>query len=267
MKRFLDLLKNWLRPRHVNWRFLPLCMLMVISITPVAKASVADIISLLRTITSTIQNSIGSVLNEINTIESEANNFRQRIIYPVDVINAAKAFVLTTEGRYRGLFFQVRTLPLNSASLVNPAQFEATLRGAGGGAMATLQSQYKQIYMQVPAPTAASAQQRDMMDMADASSLAALKSAVIGDQASGRMLSFADTLTAETGISAPGSAPMLALEAQIANLQNQAYLAKMLAADLRAEATNLAHRNALLKQSAANTRNLWLQMQQVVSHP
>ena len=266
MKRFLDLLMK-LRPRRNHLRFLPVCMLMVLLVAPQAKAGVADIISLLRTITSTLQDSIGSVLTKINTIQVEANNFRQRIIYPLDVINAAKAFVLTIEGRYRGIFLEIRTLPLNSATLANPAQFEATLRSAGSNAMASLQTQYTQVYTQLPPPQAASPQQRDMMDMDDASALASLKTAVIADQASGRMLTFADKLATETGSSAPGSAPMVALQAQIVNLENQAYLAKMLAADLRAEATKLAHGNALRKQSATNTRNLMLQMQQVVSHP
>jgi len=89
----------------------------------------------------------------------------------------------------------------------------------------------------------------------------------VADQASGRLLTLADTLETQTGNSAPGSAPMLAVQAQIANLENQAYLAKMLAADLRTEATKLAHGNAILKQSAENARNLRLQMQQVVSQP
>ena len=40
-------------------------------------------------------------------------------------------------------------------------------------------------------------------------------------------------------------------------------MAKMLAAELRQEAAKLAHQNTLLKQSAAATRNLQNQIQQV----
>jgi len=51
-------------------------------------------------------------------------------------------------------------------------------------------------------------------------------------------------------------APIISAGAQLANLQCQAYLAKMLAAELRLEAAKLAHENTLLKQSAASTRSL-----------
>ena len=60
---------------------------------------------------------------------------------------------------------------------------------------------------------------------------------------------------------------MLSTQAQVANLETQAYLAKVLASELRQEAAKLAHQNTLLKQSATSTRNLQNQMQQVLSHP
>jgi hypothetical protein len=44
---------------------------------------------------------------------------------------------------------------------------------------------------------------------------------------------------------------MLATQAQVASLESQAYLAKVLASELRQEAAKLAHQNTLLKQSAA----------------
>jgi hypothetical protein len=60
---------------------------------------------------------------------------------------------------------------------------------------------------------------------------------------------------------------MLATESQIGSLESQAYLAKVLAAELRQEAAKLAHQNTLLKQSAAATRTLQNQVQQVLTHP
>ena len=64
------------------------------------------------------------------------------------------------------------------------------------------------------------------------------------------MLSVADGLEQQAAAAAPGSAPMLTAQAQVANLQNQAMLQRMLAAELRQEATRLAHSNALRKRSA-----------------
>ena len=101
----------------------------------------------------------------------------------------------------------------------------------------------------------------------DAAAAGSLKTTVISDQNSAQMLAHADTLEAQAVASAPGSAPLLTAQAQVANLANQAYLAKMLAADLRLEATKLAHDNAIRKKSAASTGILRQQLQQVLTHP
>jgi tRNA A37 threonylcarbamoyltransferase TsaD len=81
------------------------------------------------------------------------------------------------------------------------------------------------------------------------------------------MLGVADSLEQQAGQTAPGAAPLLTAQAQVANLQNQAYLQKMLAAELRQEATRLAHDNAMLKSGAAANRNLRNNMQQILSRP
>ena len=60
---------------------------------------------------------------------------------------------------------------------------------------------------------------------------------------------------------------MLAAQAQIAELETQAQLAKVLAAELRQEAARLAHQNVLIKQGAAAARNLQNQAQQILNAP
>ena len=81
------------------------------------------------------------------------------------------------------------------------------------------------------------------------------------------MLALADSIEQQSATAAPGSAPMLATQAGISELESQAYLAKVLASELRQEAAKLAHQNSLLKQSAASTRNLMNQAQQVLTQP
>jgi ATP-dependent protease HslVU (ClpYQ) peptidase subunit len=105
------------------------------------------------------------------------------------------------------------------------------------------------------------------MDMDDAIAVGSLKTTVVSDQTTSGLLSLADSIEQQSSTAAPGSGAMLATEAQIASLQSQAYLAKVLAAELRQEATKLAHQNALIKQSALNVRTLQNQMQQVLAHP
>lgn len=60
---------------------------------------------------------------------------------------------------------------------------------------------------------------------------------------------------------------MITAQARVADLETQAQLAKMLAAQLRQEATKLAHKNAVLKQSSAATQTLQKQIQQVLVQP
>jgi hypothetical protein len=103
------------------------------------------------------------------------------------------------------------------------------------------------------------------MDVDDALALGALKTTTISDQASQRMLNVADGLEQQAALSAPGSASILTAQAQAANLQSQAMLQRMLAAELRQEAARLAHANALRKQSADANRTLRNNLQQILS--
>jgi hypothetical protein len=90
---------------------------------------------------------------------------------------------------------------------------------------------------------------------------------VVSDQATEQMLGVADGIERQAASAAPGSAPMLTAQAQVANLQNQAMLQRMLAAELRQEAARLAHSNAMRKQSVEATNQLRKRMQQILSRP
>jgi hypothetical protein len=245
----------------------PVLLVLFLALAGTARAGVSDILSLFQTITDTLQNGIGGVLKQIKVINGTINNLHQQVIWPMSAINQAKGFVNATTNQYRGILNQIQTLPVASATLVNPAQLEARFRSGNAGNLAQLQAAFTQVYNQVPGATQAQSLERNLMDMDDASAMGSLKTSMIADQASGRMLSLADTLETQTAASAPGSAPMLATQAQITSLENQAYLSKLLASELRVEATKLAHENTTLKNSAANAQTLRQQMQQVLTHP
>ena len=230
-------------------------------------AGLTDIITLLTTITSTIQNAIGGVLTGIQSLNTTINNFRQQIIWPVNALNQTRAFVSSTRAQSQGVMTQIQAISNNSATLTNPTQLESFFRSAKAGNVAGLQTSYTNVYASVPPATDAKPVQRNLMDMDDALAMGSLKTAVLSDQTTSGMLRLADSIDQQSAVAAPGSAPMLATEAQIASLESQAYLAKVLASELRQEAAKLAHENALLKQSAANTRNLQNQIQQVLTHP
>jgi hypothetical protein len=223
-------------------------------------------LSLIKTITSTLQNSIGKVLNEIQTVNSEISKFHEEVIWPLSQINQSRAFVGATRARYSGLMSQIHGIKNNSASLTNPKQLESVMRGGFGG-MGQFQQLYVQVYAPVPQANEARPMQRDMMDIDDALAMDSLKTTVVSDQTTQNLLSLADSLELQSIDAAPGSAPLLTAQARIIDLITQAQLARMFAAELRQEAAKLAHQNALLRQSAASTRNLQNQMQQVLKHP
>jgi hypothetical protein len=251
---------------HKRWVLL--VVLSVLLVPPAARAAgVGDILTLLKTITSTIQGAIGGALSGIQTLNSTINNFRQQIIWPVAQINQAKAFVASTRAQYGGLMFQIQAIRNNSATLTNPSQLESLFRNGQSGSIGQFQSLYTNVYGNVPSSNDARPVQRNMIDMDDALAQGSLKTTVLSDQTTQGMLALADSIEQQSATAAPGSGPMLATQAEISQLESQAYLAKVLASELRQEAAKLAHQNSLLKQSAASTRNLMNQAQQVLTHP
>jgi hypothetical protein len=267
-ERTAALLRNVQDALWARKRWLPL-LLIASCLTPstARAAGLGDVISLLKTITSTIQGDIGGALNAIQNLDSLLNNFRQRIIWPLTAINEARAFVTSTRAQYGHLMFGIVTMRNNSATLVRPSQLESLFRGGQSASIGHVPSAYSNVYGTVPTPTSAQPQQRNMMDMDDALAMGSLKTTVLSDQTTQGVLALADSIEQQSADAAPGSGPMLSTQAQVAELETQALMAKVLAAELRAEAAKLAHENALLKQSSAATRNLQNQMMQVLSHP
>src|SRR5713226_4196047 len=185
-------------------------------------AGLGDILSLIKTITGTLQNAVGGVLSEIQTINSEINKFRQQIIWPINEINQARAFVGATRARYTGLMSQIQSIKNNSANLANPKQLESALRGGQAGAMGQFQQVYTQVYAVVPQANAAKPIQRNMMDIDDALAMDSLKTTIVSDQATQNLLSLADSLEQQSASVAPGSAPLLTAQARVTDLVTQA---------------------------------------------
>jgi hypothetical protein len=267
MKEQLRIATSDRQSRHKGPLVITIVLLLCLVPGRARAAGLTDILTLLNTITSTIQNAIGSVLSGIQSLNNTVNNFRQQIIWPVNALNQARGFVASTRTQYQGLMNRIETINNNSATLANPAQLEAAFRSTKASTVSGIRPAYTNMYTPVPSVTDAKPIQRNLMDMDDALAVGSLKTTVLSDQTTSGMLGLADSIEQQSATAAPGSAPMLATEAQIASLESQAYLAKVLASELRQEAAKLAHENTLLKQSAANTRTLQNQIQRVLTHP
>jgi hypothetical protein len=244
-----------------------LIVAVVLAPTALRADGIGNILSLFHTITSTLQGPIGGALREMRKVSAAVNNFRQQIIWPLALINKTRSFVSATRAHYTGLMFQTEGLKNNSATLALPMQLESMFRGAQSGSIGQIPSLYTQVYQPVALAGIAQPGQRNLMDIDDAMAMDSLKTSMVSDQTTQRMLTLADSLEQQAMTSAPGLASMVTAQARVADLVTQAQVAKMLAAQLRQEATKLAHQNATLKHSATTTRNLFNQIQQVLTHP
>lgn len=266
--KILEFLRNFQYRSNRRRRWLLVAVISVCLISSNTRAQgIGDLLLLLHTITSTLQGPIGDVLSEVRKVSAAVNNFRQQIIWPLALINQTRSFVSATRAHYTGLMSQIEGLKNNSATLVLPMQLESMFRGAESGSIGQIPSLYTQVYQPVALAGIAQPGQRNLMDIDDAMAMDSLKTSMVSDQSTQGMLTLADSLEQQAMSAAPGSASMVTAQARIADLETQAQLAKMLAAQLRQEATKLAHQNALLKQRSVATQNLQNQIQQVLSHP
>ena len=268
MKRISNAIAN-LRCGSPHRKRLVTVVVVALVLAPAAVRAdgIGDILSLFHTITSTLQGPIGGALNEMRKISTAINNFRQQVIWPLALTNQTRSFVSATRAHYTGLMSQIESIRNNSATLALPMQLETMFRGAQSGSISQIQSLYTQVYQPVALAGIAQPGQRNLMDIDDAMAMDSLKTSMVSDQTTQGMLTLADSLEQQAMTSAPGSASMVTAQARIADLVTQAQLAKMLAAQLRQEATKLAHQNATLKHSATTTQNLFNQIQQVLAHP
>jgi hypothetical protein len=241
-----------------------LVVLVALMLPVTAHAGVGDIIQWLTTITDTLKGDIGQVLSGIQKVGSLKQNIQQQIAWPLSAINQAKSFVSQMRSQYTSLAGQIHSIEVSSATLVNPKQLESLVRGRNASSMGQIQPAYLKVFGATPSATDANDTQRNLMDVDDAMAIGTLKATMISEQASQQMLSVADSLEQQSAGTAPGAAPLLTAQAQVANLQNQAFLQHMLAAELRQEATRLAHDNALVKESAAANKILRDHMRQVL---
>ncbi len=244
-----------------------LAVLIVLMLPTAANAGVGDIVQLLLSITNTLKGDIGQVLGAIQKVGNAKQSLQQQIAWPINAINQARGFVSQVRAQYSGLAGQIHSIEVSSANLANPKQLESLVRGGQSPRLGQLQPAFLKVYGVVPSATDASAMDRNLMDIDDAMAMGALKTTVISDQATEQMLSAADSLERQSTGTAPGAVPLLTAQAQVANLQGQAFLQRMLAAELRQEAARLAHDNALVKRSAEANRNLRDHMRQILSRP
>jgi hypothetical protein len=212
-----------------------------------------SLVGAIQAVLNVINGVIHSGLSSINSVRTADNNFYRNVIWPVQLINQARAQVTQMIGQYRNLMWGILRINVASATLPATQQLERVIRDQQTNDFALLTTNYGNAYGPVPVSTAASPPDRAMTDMDDALALDTLKTLKKTDEAGTLTLQAGDQLESGAGQAAPGSSPFLTASAVVASIQCQALTQKMLAAELRQEAARLGHESALRKRSATYT--------------
>jgi hypothetical protein len=229
------------------------CILLIEACLVVPKYAHGQFLSIFDSIFSSIQNDIGSSLSQINQIMQQTQKLYQTTLAPLAALNQARGFVAYSINSFRGQMNQVFNMPFTSAVTPGPQQFESILHSRLSSEIPALQASFNTNYGAIPQVNAASPQDRVMMDVDDALGQENLKTTLIADQGADVILQTANQMENQVAVSTPGSNPFLTAQAQVANLRCQAYMQKMLAAELRQEAGRVAHDNVLVKRRTSAT--------------
>ena len=222
-------------------------------VSPPPVQAQASLVAAIQSVLNVINGKIQTALTAINKVRSTIDKYYQEAIWPVALINQARALVTQMIGQYRALMQSIFSINLKSATLPNPIALENVMRNHQTGDLAALTTSFGNTYGSVPTTTAASSADRTMMDMDDALAMDNFKTLKESDSADDLTLQAADNIEDQASQAAPGSAPFLTATAVAASIESQALTQKMLAAELRQEAARLAHDNALRKRGATIT--------------
>ena len=238
-----------------------LVMLMALGLIapPPAKAQLGAIAVTIAAaaVVSLITNTIGSLLGTSNGLLGSINDFMQAlvslwedVVYPINLINQARAMVTQLVAQFRGLVAAIDNVNVHSATLPNPTALETIMRNGSVADFAQFDQAFRTTYQPLPPVTDIDPGDRQRVDMSDALAMDTLKALKASDQVVGQTLQASQIIEDEAAQAAPGSAAFLTGSGLVAAVENQAMMQRMLAAELREEAAILAHTNAIRKRQA-----------------
>ena len=241
------------KDRRRRWRWLTATSVLGIAILLLPAPAHAGIFDIFGEIFGTIQSDIGGSLKSINQLTQQLQQLYQTTMWPLAALNQARGFVANSISSFRSQMTQIFSTKCTSAVMAGPQQFESILHSRNSAQIPELGASFTANYGTIPQQNSAAPQDRLMMDMDDALGQENLKTTLIADQGADAILQTANQMENQVAVSTPGSNPYLTAQAQVANLRCQAYMQKMLAAELRQEAGRVAHDNALLKRRTTIT--------------
>lgn len=235
-------------------------LLAVALVSPPSAQAQGSLLTAIQAVLNVINGAIQTALSAINSVRSNIQQFYEQTVWPASLTSQAKASVIQMIGQYRNRMQSIFNITLKSASLPDPMTLETVMRNHQTSDLASLTASFANTFGAIPASSVASPADRTMMDMDDALAMDSLKALKESDAAGDLTLQAAASIEDQASRAAPGSASFITATAAAANIESQALMQKMLAAELRQEAARLAHQNALRKRGAAATADVYGQI-------
>lgn len=232
---------------------------------PLAEAQ-GGLVQAIQAVLNVINGMLKNALTAINTARTAMNALYQNFVWPVQLINQARAQVTQMINQYRALMASILNMNLSSATLPAPQSLETMMRDHRVNNFNSLSQSFGNTYGAIPTSVDASQADRDMSDMDDALTLDSLKTLKASDNATDLELQAANSIENSASQAAPGSAPFMTASAVASTIRSQALTQKMLAAELRQEAAHIAHQNGFRKRGATFTTQFRTLMMNLLQH-
>lgn len=218
----------------------------------------------LSQINSSLIGTVAGGLNKIHTVENDIRTFEQTVLYPVQLITQTRLLITQIWGQVRAVQIVLRQ-PLQTATLPNSRQLEATLLSRNAAQIVNLGTKFQQLYGPIPAANTANPRDIGSIDMSDAISQDAMKRAVVYDEMADQELEAADQMQAAINQAAPGTAPMIEASAAAWLVKSQAYTQSALADLMRVSSVTLANAGGGMKSRSQSTNTVFQNTDKILS--
>jgi len=148
---------------------------------PAVIAAAAAVVNLINNTIGGLLNAVRSTIGSINGVLTQFDRLWEQVVFPLQLINQARALVSSMIAQYRGLLTSLLRTNVASAQLPNPVALETIIRDRNAGNFPQLTNAFAQTYRAIPQPTDAHPMERDLADIDDAMALANLKTLKASD--------------------------------------------------------------------------------------
>ena len=263
---------------------LPLFLVWLFAPAPTQGITLAQILKIIKTIKDTYVKHIGPNMDKINEYQERANELQSVILYPKTLMTDTVQFANQLKGFSREMVEAEQLVDLASANLPETQELENAMRSPYSGGFEALEAAYEKVFGGLPSEAAGSEEEGEgegegegevegesagnpedapghvagMIDSTQATAVTVLKTLQLMGKAREELVKVAEEAEETTSDTtfAPGSAPFLNATALVASLQSQILIQKIIAAQLRQEASQLALSNGMRKRGVAGVETM-----------